>query len=116
MSHKQVFTKVNVLIDVGISGIISALNEFSELETIESCEGDAKGGLWLCFKYGQNGWSKLVPFILDYLAPNLYEEVGDDISISIQIKPSGNILGEMSIRYGAAIRVEKAIRTAAQKF
>ena len=110
--HKQVWAKANILVDQGISGIISALSEFQHLETVESCEGNELNGPWVCFRYGsywKNSWRELADFVLGYFSPRLIEAVGDDVSVKIQITPSGNIFGELSIRPGATSRVEAAL-------
>jgi hypothetical protein len=118
-NHTQTFVKVNAPVDSGISGIVSALSEFPKLETIESCEGDESNGPWVCFRYGSywnNSWCEIAEFVLGYLSPNLIEMVGDDVQIGIKVKPSGNILGELSIRPGAAPIVEAAIKGLAREF
>jgi hypothetical protein len=117
--HSQKWVKVNVPVDEGISGIISALGEFPLLETVESCQGDNVSGPWVCFRYGvywDNSWCELSNFVLGYLSPRLYETVGDDVSIKIQTTPTGNIFGELSVRPGAASRVEAALWNLARDF
>lgn len=39
-SHTERLVKVNAWVDTGIASIVEAMNEFSEVETISSCEGD----------------------------------------------------------------------------
>lgn len=109
--HRQDWVKVNVRVDKGIIGVISALSSFPSLETIESCQGDNKNGAWVCFRFGsywKHPYCDLVNFVLGYLAPHLRETVGDDASVRIQATPSGNIFGELFIRPGATSRVEAA--------
>lgn len=113
MGHRQVFVKVNAPVDVGISGIVESLSGFSELETIESCEGSAAEWAWISFRYGrywEHPWRDLSDFVLQFLAPRLFSIVGDDATVSIQIKPSGLIFGELNIRPGTAPRIEAALR------
>jgi hypothetical protein len=110
--HAQLFTKVNAPVDVGVSGIISALSEFSALSTFESCQGDEERGPWVCFRYGEywkHPWRELADFVLGYLAPGLMEAVGDDATVRIEMTPSGQIFGEISVRPGADHRVEQAL-------
>jgi hypothetical protein len=117
--HIQKYVKVNAPVDIGISGIVSALSEFPLLETVESCEGNNTNGPWLCFRYGDywnNSWCELAEFLLNYLSPGLIASVTDDINIRIQVTPSGNIFGELSIRPGATSRVEATIRKLARDF
>ncbi len=109
MSHKQIFTKVNVRVDKGVEGIVSALSNFPMLETFESCEGDSFEGPWIVFDYG-NSPKELSDFVLDFLAPQLYELVSDDVSITIQTSTSPiHAFGEICVRAGVSSRVEDAI-------
>jgi hypothetical protein len=118
-SHEQSWIKVNAPVDRRISGIISALSEFQSLESIESCEGDEAHSSWVCFRYGSywdHPWRDLAAFVLGYLAPGLVEELGDDVSVRIQVTPSGQIFGELSIRPGAEYRVEFVLHKLARGF
>jgi len=66
-NHKAEWVKVNFPVDSGVKGIVSALSEFSQLETIESCEGHNGEGFWVCFRYGsywKNSWCELAEFVL----------------------------------------------------
>lgn len=117
--HIIEWVKVNAPVDKGIKGIISALNEYPYLETIESCEGNNVIGPWVYFRYGsywENNWRELADFVLGFLAPHLNSLVGDDATLRIQTTPSGNIFGELSIRCGAASRVEAALKKLALEF
>ena len=111
--HKSCWIKVNVPVDKGVMGIVSALSQFPKLETVESCEGNNINGSWVCFRYGsywENSWHDLADFVLGYLSPRLGKIVGDDASVKIQTTPGGNIFGELYIRPGATSRVEVALR------
>jgi len=115
--HLNEWIKVNAPVDRGISRIVSALSEFPELETIESCEGD--NNPWVCFRYGSywdNPWHDLAEFVFGYLSAKLYAIVGDDVNISIHATPSGNIFGELSIRPGATDRAIEAISALAKVY
>lgn len=117
--HTQVFTKVNAAVDGGVRGIISALSEFSALLTFESCQGDDERGPWVCFRYGEyweHPWRQLADFVLGYLAPGLMEAVGDDATVRIEVTPSGQAFGEISVRPGADHRVERALWELARNF
>jgi len=118
VTHAQQWVKVNAPVDSGIAGIVSALAEFPSLETVESCEGNEKRAAWVCFRYGaywKHAWHELSEFIIGILAPRLIDEVGDDASVKIQVTPSGQVFGELSVRPGAASRVEAAIRGLARE-
>ena len=118
-THEQAWIKVNAPVDRKISGIISALGEFPSLESIESCEGDGTKAAWICFRYGsywKHPWKDLAEFVLGYLAPGLFEALGDDVSVRIQVTPSGQIFGELSVRPGAEYRVESVLHELAKGF
>lgn len=112
-AHPQRWIKVNAPVDEGVAGLISALANFPALETVESCAGNDKQGPWVCFRYGaywENPWRELSEFVLGAFAPALLDAVGDDANVRIQVTPSGQVFGELSIRPGAASEVEAAIR------
>ena len=118
-AHEQMWVKVNVPVDTGISGLVSALSTFPSLETIESCEGYARTAAWISFRYGtywDHPWRDLAGFVLGYLLPKLASLVGDDATLRIQGTPSGQVYGELSVRPGAALRVEDALRRLARDF
>ena len=119
MIHQQTYIKVNVPVDKTISNLVSALNSFPELETIESCEDTNNKGAWICFRYGKywkHPWHDLVIFVLDYMAPNLTSIVGDDVNIKIQVTGSGQIFGELSVRPKSINRVAKALYYLSRNF
>ncbi len=116
-SHSQTWVKVNVPVDRGIQGLVTALSLFPSLETIESCEGHGNDGAWVCFRYGaywEHPWHDLADFVLGYMAPSLREKVGDDVNIRIQTTPSGQVFGELSVRPEAVSNVETALRELAR--
>lgn len=115
--HSHVWVKVNAPVDSGVSGIVSALSLFPQLETVESCEGDSERGSWVCFRYGsywKRPWYDLVNFVLGCLGPGIIGQVGDDAGVRIQMTPSGQVFGELSVRPGASQRVESALRLLAR--
>ena len=117
-THPQTWIKVNAPVDEGVSGLVSALADFPDLETIESCEGNEERGPWVCFRYGaywHDSWRELAEFVLGEFSPALMDEVGDDASVRIQVTPSKQVFGELSVRPGAAPRVEAAIRRLARE-
>lgn len=111
--HKQEWVKVNAPVDQDIAELVETLNSFPRLQTIESCQGGAKNGPWVCFVYGNHWdspWKELAEFVLGYLGPGLAAQVGDRASVSIQIKQSGQIHGELAIRPGALKLTGAALR------
>lgn len=119
MGHSQAWVKVNAPVDEGVRGIIEALSAFPKLETIESCEGDSIKGPWVCFRYGSywdDSGHELSNFVLGFLGKNLMALVGDDALISIQVLTSGNLMAELSVRHGAAPRIEAALKELLRDF
>ena len=111
--HVTVSAKVNVPVDDGVRGLVTALSRFPSLETVESCEEGERHGPWICFRYGAywiHPWRELAEFVLSTLAPDLAKLVGDDATVRIQTTPSGQVFGELTVRPGSSDRVEKAIR------
>lgn len=112
-SHEQVWGKVNAPLDRGIRSLVEALSLFPQLETIESCEGSPRDGLWICFRYGaywENPWRDLCEFVFGYLGPGLAHEIGDRASVSVQVSTFGEARGELVTRRGAERRVVAALK------
>ncbi len=86
------------------------------LRTIESCQGRAKAGAWVCFAYGPDSdqpWRQLAEFVLGYLGPGLAKAVGDRARLSLCVRPSGQTLGELEVRAGAVDQVATALTSLA---
>lgn len=96
-----------------------ALGKFTRLQTIESCEGSANNGAWVCFRYGEDrpeSWQELADFILGYLGPRLAEEIGDLATVSITVTSCGLPQGELSVRPGAMTETISSIEKIADDF
>lgn len=118
-SHKHAWVKVNVPVDVGVSGIVSALSDFPGLETAESCKGYKGRGPWVCFRFGNywsHPWRDLTSFVCGFLAPRIFALVGDDARKRIDATTAGHFFGEISVRARAASRMEAALRRLAREF
>ncbi|MCK9543754.1 MAG: hypothetical protein M0R03_17175 [Novosphingobium sp.] len=88
--HKQVWIKVNSLVDEGIAEIVSLLNTIDGLMTIDSCEGQGDTA-YIYFRFGN--YQTICEFLFGELAPKLkkYEE---DVTLAIEssdIEPIGKI-------------------------
>ena len=111
--HKQTWVKVNAPVDERIRELIEALSAFPKLQTIESCQGDENTGAWVAFWYGEywdTSWNELAIFVLGYLGPKLMSELGDRVSLSIQVNSAGLPLGELTVRPGAITRTARLLR------
>lgn len=118
-THKQTWIKVNTHVDGGIADLIVALNAFPQLQTIESCEGDASRGARVCFRYGEDHptqWLDLANFVLGYFGPSLAIEIGDLATTSITVTSYGSSHAELAIRPGAVAKATKAVRKLALTF
>lgn len=76
MVHEQVSVKVNARVDRGIAALVSALNTFSNVITVESCEGRDGNDAHVAFLVG-NDHRDLAEFIRE-----LSISLGNDRSIS----------------------------------
>lgn len=126
--HKQVWAKVNAHVDEGIAELIAALSAFPKLQTIESCQGgyprsdaDKEGApAVVFFHYGQHHqthpYQEIADFVLGYLGPELMKELGDLVSIRIEVTMQYIIMGELSIRQGAMLRTVKTLRRLRRDF
>lgn len=108
--HPQTWIKVNACVDKGVADLVATLNEIPRLRTIESCQGASGNSAWVCFQYGDN-WKDLANFVLGNLGTQLAREVGDVVSVSIQITSFGEVQGEISIRAGGMKRVMATLKT-----
>jgi len=61
-AHKEVLVKVNAFVDEGISPVVTALNSFTGVVTLDSCQCDASGEGYVSFQFG-NGWCELGKFV-----------------------------------------------------
>lgn len=117
-AHEQIWVKVNVPVDKGVSGIVSILSLFPSLETVESCEHALDRGPWVCFRYGaywEHPWRDLAEFVFGYMAPHLLQSVGDAANVRVQATPGGQFFGELSVRPEAVPEVETALRELASR-
>jgi hypothetical protein len=118
-AHDQAWAKVNAAVDRGVVGLVEALSLFPDLETIESCEGDGSEAAWICFRYGHHwndGWHELVDFVFDFLAPKLFERVGDSVTLVVRPREGGAALADFSVRLESKREVELALRDLAEEF
>ena len=118
-THKQVWAKVNAPVDSEIAELIEALSAFPMLETLESCQGRKDGPASICFLYGNywsHPWKDITEFSLDFLAPGLVAEIGDDVRLSLELNGSGVTQGNLTVRAGAVHQTTKAIKRLLRRF
>ena len=128
IAHKQVWVKVNAPVDRGIAELIEALSAFPKLQTFASCQGgyprsDAdKEGMpaVVFFHYGQddhaNPYREIADFVLGYLGPGLMKELGDLVSIRIEVTSQYIIMGDLKVRQGAMLRTIKTLKRLRREF
>src|SRR5208282_2848511 len=117
-AHEQVWAKVNAPVDRGVVGLVEALSLFRGLETVESCEGNDREAVWICFRYGRywvQPWQELAEFVFEFLAPRLLQKVGDNATVIVRPR-EGTALADLSIRPEAKREVEDALRKLAVEF
>lgn len=51
MEHREIPVKVTAWVDEGIASLVSALNEFEEIVTLDSCQGGDEHGAYVLFAY-----------------------------------------------------------------
>jgi hypothetical protein len=127
-THKQAWVKVNAPVDRGIAELIEALSAFPKLQTFASCQGgyprsDAdKEGMpaVVFFHYGQDDhadpYQGIADFVLGYLGPALMKELGDLVSIHIEVTTQYIIMGELKVRQGAMPRTIKTLKRLRREF
>jgi len=114
--HKQTWAQVNVPVDEGVSGLVTALSKFPRLQTIESCQGD--NDPWVCFRYGnywEHPWRELADFVFGYLGPQLVHELGDRVNLVVRLTEHGDVQAELWIRPGALERTIATLKRLAQE-
>jgi hypothetical protein len=126
--HKQVWIKVNAPIDEGIAELIEALSSFPMLQTIESCQGDAAEPVSgeegqpakIFFYYGQHDhahpYRDIAEFVLGYLGPELMGDLGDRVSVQLDVVTEYIVMGILTVRQGAMRRTIRAIRRLRRNF
>ncbi|MHB1551452.1 MAG: hypothetical protein ACYCX6_09715 [Vulcanimicrobiaceae bacterium] len=121
MPNHQSSTKSGQLhspVDAGICGIVEALSIFPQLETRESCERVANGDALVIFRYGkywEQPWWPLAEFVFGRLGPALVCSVGDAVDLRVRVATNGTAVGDLSIRAGASLEVEGALRKIAER-
>lgn len=107
--HHQVWVKVNAQVDEGVAALIEALNAFSGVRTIESCEG-SEASAWVCFDRGETQWAELSDFVFALIGPPLMAKFGDRITLSVGITDSGLYRADMTVVKSIIPAVSEALR------
>jgi hypothetical protein len=94
LGHQQVLVKVNAEVDAGVAEIVSLLNEFEGLLTVESCQGEqGRRPAFVYFWYGD--WRKTAKFLFEDLEPLLSNEGNCEHSVSLEVfngsRPTGKL-------------------------
>jgi hypothetical protein len=107
--HRQIWTKVNAPVDEGVAELVSLLNSFPNVQTVESCQGTDKSAacVWfLCGKpadlqnFDKNNWREIARFVCEVLGPSLVKEMGDGVDLTLRFREWGPVMGELSVRHG----------------
>lgn len=111
--HPVSWARANAPVDEFIVSLIEALSSFPHLESIESCQGDGQGPIWVCFHYGEywkRPWQDLVEFVFGYLGPGLEEQIGDSARLSVGLDQTGVAVADLHIRPEALEQTVRALR------
>lgn len=117
--HQQVWTKVNVPVDIEIKPLIDALALFPELQTVESCQKIGNGKAWVCFVYGrywEHGWRDMANFVLGFFGSELYKLVDNTAVVQITVVSEQSIYGELTVPPEQIRFVAESIRKIAKKW
>lgn len=107
IKHHQVWAKVNTPVDEGIAELVSLLNSFPNVQTLESCQGTGKRPACVWFYCGnptdlqdfeKNDWREIIQFAFGLLGPSLVKEMRDGVDLKLHFKEWGPITGELSVR------------------
>jgi hypothetical protein len=55
LPHQEIPVKVTAWVDEGVAPLVTALNEFERVMTVDSCQGDAAKGAYVLFSYRGEG-------------------------------------------------------------
>jgi hypothetical protein len=86
MGHKEAPLKVNAYVDEGVLPLVAALNEFPNIITLSSCEGDGQQKAFVAFAVANADWKETGDF-LAYLSSKLREVPGlcDESAFSLSL-------------------------------
>ena len=104
--HRQAWTKVNALVDSELQEMVILLNSIPELQTTQSCEGEAGGpDAYVYFYFGD--WKRISQFLFGTVEPVLRET---EASVSVEIFNGSDPLGKISFRAEALSNVTSALK------
>lgn len=112
-AHPQTWVKVNAPVDNGVAQLVSALSAIPDLETLESCQGDADGGpAFVLFRYGD--WRTCAEFIFERLLPALPPELRADTMVLLRAYDTDNAMGELRLDPAAIPALTDRLREVCQ--
>jgi hypothetical protein len=93
--HDQVWVKVNAPVDAGIAEVVSILNRFEGLYTLDSCEGIAgEKPAHVYFNYGD--WRQIGDLMFDHIGPALFSKFGNEAIVSLEVFNGSEPMGKLS--------------------
>jgi hypothetical protein len=93
--HEQVWVKVNAPVDRGIARIVAILSSIEGLRTLDSCEGIAGyKPAHVYFNFGS--WAKIGSLMFDRIGPALWERLGSEALVSVEIFNESEPMGKLS--------------------
>ena len=108
--HQQTWVRVNAQVDKGVAEVVTLLNSFKNLQTVDSCEGirDGVKPAHVYFYYGD--WHNLGHFMFDVLAPRLVDAIGNDALASVEVFNGSTPMGKLSFEPEACPKVASVLR------
>ena len=97
--HAQTIVKANVAVDSGIARLVAALNEFPEVQTLDSCQGEA--GVFDAYVYLKCAdWKTTCEFLFGRLAPAMKDEI-DGETLKIEVFGNEDPVGKLTFPTGS---------------
>jgi hypothetical protein len=110
-THVQTWIKVNAPVDTGIAEMVSILNNVSDLETLQSCQGDP-GGREAYVYFSCGNWSRLCELVFVRIGPVLKSRVDEDARLVVEATSAESPMAKLSFRAEAAETVASALKDA----
>lgn len=107
--HLETCIKVNARVDVGIAPLVTALNEFEAVETIESCQGGEGHQAFVVLRLGS--WRDCGAFLFDQLLAMAPTDLRADCSFELIGYDPSNCLGRIAVTPEAVEALTAVVRS-----
>jgi hypothetical protein len=108
-AHAQTWIKVNAPVDEGIASVVSALNEFKGLETLQSCQGDpGEKEAYVYFLCGD--WKTIGRLVFEQIGPVLKKQLDEDATLRLEANSGDSPMAKLSFKAEATNMVVSALK------